>query len=100
MATPISSRTALLRALSRGPGYGLQLIERIAAATSGHLVLNRGRVYVVLHQLEEAGLVVSHEREEVVPGRLGGGRPRRYYELTSAGRREWEKLRAMLEVRT
>lgn len=94
----ISNRTALLQALSQGPGYGLQLIDRISETSNGHLVLNRGRVYVVLAKLEDEGMVRSYEREEMTgteranDPRRGGGKPRRWYELTELGRTEWQRV--------
>lgn len=73
---------ALLQALNSGPGYGLELIERVAKKTKGKLLLGQGSVYPALRDLERDGLVVSYDGE-TTPER--GGRPRRYYRLTAAG---------------
>jgi len=87
----LSARTALLLTLVAGPGFGLDLIQRARERTGGTLRLNRGGVYVALRTLEREGLVQGWMR------RLPGvGRPRRYYELTSAGISEAEKARAAL----
>jgi PadR family transcriptional regulator PadR len=87
----ISARTALLLALQAGPGFGLELIERVRERTRGGVRLNRGGVYLRLRALEERGLVRGWKGT-----RRGVGRPRRYYELTPSGIRELEKARATL----
>ena len=96
MAPPITTRAALLRALAAAPGYGLQLIERVSESTDGVVNLNPTRVYAELHVLERDGLVESYEREEYDPRRRGGGKPRRWYELTADGKQEWQRIRKAL----
>lgn len=83
----LSSRTALLQALRQGPGYGQQLMRRVAVATRGRARLVPGSVYPALQALEKAGRVRSWT---VIPGRARGGRARTYYELTVDGVREAE----------
>ncbi len=83
----IASRTAILQALRRGPGYGRQLMRRVAAATGGRASLAPGSVYPNLKALEKARLV---RKWTVIAGRARGGRARTYYELTVAGIREAE----------
>jgi PadR family transcriptional regulator PadR len=73
---------ALIDALVHGPGYGLDLIERVNKQTQGRLVLGQGSVYPHLRELEREGLLESYEGEPL-PQR--GGRPRRYYKLTAKG---------------
>ena len=80
----LDTRTALLQALIRGESYGLELIERVRDLTEGRMKLMQGRVYPLLRELEREGLLKSYDGEPVSER---GGRPRRYYELTSAGRR-------------
>jgi PadR family transcriptional regulator, regulatory protein PadR len=82
MDSPVTARAALLQALVRGPGYGLDLIERVKKQTGGKLSLGQGSVYPTLRDLEREGLLESYEGEPV-PER--GGRPRRYYRLNAAG---------------
>lgn len=81
---PVTARAALLQALLDGPGYGLELTERIAARTNGRVALRDGSVYPALRAMEREGLLRSWESAPL-PDR--GGRPRRYYELTAEGRR-------------
>ncbi len=80
----ISAKTALLAALISGPGFGLELIDRVQGRTNGQVKLNQGSVYPALRSLEDEGLVHSYEGE---PTPERGGRPRRYYEITGEGRR-------------
>lgn len=82
--SPVSAKAALLQALISGPGYGLDLIERVSKHTNGAIQLCQGSVYPALRDLEEDGLLKSFESEPI-PER--GGRPRRYYKLTAKGAR-------------
>jgi PadR family transcriptional regulator PadR len=80
----IDPETALLQALLDGPGYGLELIERVKDKTQGRVTLQMGNTYPVLRALEREGLLESY-RGESVPERAG--RPRIYYRLTGEGLR-------------
>jgi PadR family transcriptional regulator, regulatory protein PadR len=82
MDAAVSAKAALLQALVRGPGYGLDLIERVKKQTNGKLVLGQGSVYPALRELEREGLLESYEGDPL-PER--GGRPRRYYKLNALG---------------
>jgi PadR family transcriptional regulator PadR len=84
MESPITTKAALLQALIRGEGYGLELIDRVKERTKGKVPLHQGTVYPALRELERDGLVKSWDGEPL-PER--GGRPRRYYKLTAAGQR-------------
>lgn len=94
----VSARTALLLALARGEGFGLQLICRVSDLTSGVIELKQGSVYPALLALEKEGLVTSWDMHPE-PG--FGGRPRVVYRLTKAGRdrakRERETLQKLIE---
>jgi DNA-binding PadR family transcriptional regulator len=68
-----------------GPSYGNALIERIDAVTAGVLHVNPNTMYPLLRQLEARGLV---QGEWEHPER----RSRRYYSLTSEGRKEYRRL--------
>jgi PadR family transcriptional regulator PadR len=69
----------LLAALEDGPRHGYAIMELLRAGSGGQLDLPTGTIYPALHRLERAGLVRTRW-EEV------GGRRRRLYELTPAGR--------------
>jgi PadR family transcriptional regulator PadR len=75
----------VLALLDDGPRYGLEIVRELDAA--GQLMTSQGTVYPLLNRLRDAGLVSS--RWEVAEGE----RPRRYYELTRAGRRELTEFR-------
>jgi PadR family transcriptional regulator PadR len=83
-ASNLNVKGALLQALIRGEGYGLELIDRVRERTKGAVVLKQSTVYPALRALEKEGLVESYERNPL-PER--GGRPRVYYSLTADGRR-------------
>ena len=87
----LGAQTALLLALARGPGFGLELIADLAQRSNGLLRLNRGGAYLALRQLERQGLVHAWMRH--LPR---SGRPRRYYELTPEGILRAEELSAAL----
>ena len=70
----------LLAMLEEGPRHGYAVIEALRAASAGRFDLPTGTVYPALHRLERAGLLRG--RWSTV-----GGRRRRTYELTAAGRR-------------
>ena len=76
----LAAKTALLQALT-APGYGLQLIERVRRRSDGRVRLNLGSVYPALRSLQRQGLVTVSRQDTPA----GGGRPRRYYELTLEG---------------
>ena len=79
----VTTKTALLQALISGPGFGLELIERVEKRTNGKVSLHQGSIYPALRDMERDGLLESYDGEEVIPER--GGRPRRYYKLTGKG---------------
>ena len=70
----------LLATLEAGPRHGYGVMEALRAGSDGRFDLPTGTVYPALHRLERAGLIRSRWSTE-------GGRRRRSYELTAAGRR-------------
>jgi PadR family transcriptional regulator, regulatory protein PadR len=86
----VTSRGALLLALLRGPGYGLELLKRVETLTDGHVRLLQASVYPTLRALEDEGLLTSFEGEPVAER---GGKPRRYYKLTAIGQRDAASIR-------
>jgi DNA-binding PadR family transcriptional regulator len=82
MESPLTTRVALLQALREGPGYGSDLIRRVARITEGALRLSAARVYPCLKAMERDGLASARR---VAPRRRRGARSRTYYELTPRG---------------
>jgi PadR family transcriptional regulator PadR len=70
----------LLAALEAGPRHGYAVMEALRAGSGGRFDLPTGTVYPALRRLERAGLVHGDWVE-------AGGRRRRAYQLTAAGRR-------------
>jgi DNA-binding PadR family transcriptional regulator len=70
----------LLASLEAGPRHGYAIMEALRAGSGGQFDLPTGTIYPALRRLERAGLVQGTWSE-------AGGRRRRVYELTAAGRR-------------
>jgi DNA-binding PadR family transcriptional regulator len=73
-------RTALLAALSEGPGHGYDVMQTLEEKTGGAWRPSPGKVYPTLQLLEDEGLVRSSEREG-----------KRIFEITEAGRTEVDR---------
>jgi PadR family transcriptional regulator PadR len=80
----------VLHLISREPAYGNLLIEEIERITDGVISANPNTIYPLLRDLEERGLI---EGQWEHPNR----RTRRFYSITSAGRKEYRRLVAELE---
>lgn len=74
---------AVLLAVAREPRYGLDILRHLEFA---NLVLAEGTIYPLLARLEREGLLSA----EWVEGE--GPRPRKYYQLTLAGRARMRKM--------
>ena len=70
----------LLAVLEDGDQHGYAVIEALRERSQGAFDLPTGTIYPALHRLQRTGLL--HSRWETV-----GGRRRRVYTLTDAGRR-------------
>lgn len=80
----------LLAVISRKRTYGYEIIlELNRRGTPLFHNIREGTLYPVLYRLEDAGLVTG---EQCVP--QGGGRTKKYYEITQQGR---EMLRDMAQ---
>jgi PadR family transcriptional regulator PadR len=80
----------VLHLISREPAYGNRLIEEIEEITNGVISVNPNTIYPLLRDLEERGLI---EGQWEHPNR----RTRRFYSITSEGRKEYRRLVAELE---
>jgi PadR family transcriptional regulator PadR len=86
----------LLAILLAGPMHGYAVLEALRIRSGGHLDLPSGTVYPALHRLEATGLAASDWAEV-------GGRRRRVYRITPAGRRaldghrrEWQEMTSVI----
>jgi PadR family transcriptional regulator PadR len=78
----------VLHLLEPGEAYGYEIVTKLTRETDGALEVTDGTLYPVLYRLERAGFVTVRWD---TPGR---GVPRKYYQLTDAGRQELATLTA------
>jgi PadR family transcriptional regulator PadR len=77
----------VLHLLAAGEAYGYEIVSKLTRETNGALEVTDGTLYPVLYRLERAGVVsVRWETQD-------RGVPRKYYQLTDAGRAELVRLR-------
>jgi PadR family transcriptional regulator PadR len=83
----------ILRTLQTGPLHGWAVSERIQQISQDVLRVNQGSLYPALHRLEHRGWIKAEW------GISELGRRARFYQLTTAGRKQleietkdWEKL--------
>lgn len=69
----------VLAVVARQPSHGYAIIEALRLRSGGRLELAEGTIYPALYRLEQAGYLASDARTV-------GGRLRRTYRLTVAGR--------------
>src|SRR5689334_3757799 len=72
---------AVLKLLERSEMYGYQLVEALAQRTEGVLDMGQSTLYPLLYNLEAKGLIEATWRDG------DSGRERKYYRLTSKGKR-------------
>jgi PadR family transcriptional regulator, regulatory protein PadR len=78
----------LLNLLSRGEMYGYEILPEASRRSAHAFEFKEGTLYPALHQLEKKGYLKAQWRT------ARNGRVRKYYSLTSKGRkagREYEK---------
>ena len=80
----------VLHLIDREPQYGNRLIEEIEQITEGVISVNPNTIYPLLRELEARGMIKGDWEH---PDR----RTRRYYSITTAGRREHQRLRDEVE---
>ncbi len=88
-----SSAMLVLRLLDEGDMYGYQITEQLAERSQNVFEMKSGTLYPLLHTLEQKGFVTAYQRTE-------GGRERRYYAITEAGRRQLAEKREEWESYT
>jgi len=97
MDSPITVRALVILVLDTGPAYGLELRARIAACTGGIVHPGEGAIHSAIASLGRDGLIEEHRVEH----HPGGGRPRRFWRLTEAGRlADLEIRRTLAAVRS
>jgi DNA-binding PadR family transcriptional regulator len=82
-----SAELAVLALLEKESLYGFEIAKQIEVQSGGSLRFTMASLYPMLYELEKRGLVKA--QWEANPA----GRDRRYYSLTTKGRKELEPLR-------
>lgn len=93
-----SAMPLVLAILDEGESYGYAILKRINELSAGELDWTDGMLYPLLHRLDRLGYVEARWDSPE------GGRRRRYYRITPAGRaalseqrRQWEVVAAALQ---
>jgi PadR family transcriptional regulator PadR len=76
-----SSKPMVLSIIAAGETYGYEIIQKVRELSGGYIEWSDGMLYPVLHRLEREGLIDSEWKEAET------GRERKYYFLTSEGRK-------------
>lgn len=82
-----SAEIAILSLLTEQPLYGFEIAKNIEERTGGALHFTLASLYPMLYELEKRGWIVGNWQAN------DGGRDRRYYSLTSAGKKQLAPLR-------
>jgi PadR family transcriptional regulator, regulatory protein PadR len=89
----------LLSLLSERPMYGYEILLEATRRSARAFQMKEGTLYPALHKLERGGFLKSEWKESAV------GRSRKYYNLTSKGRRtarskrlQWESISSALRA--
>ena len=75
----------LLSTLQEGAKYGYLIQQSLKDGSAGEIDIKAGTLYPILHKLESEKLVRSRWDDST-------GRRRKWYEVTAAGKRRFEKL--------
>ena len=82
----------VLAILDEGENYGYAILKRIDELSGGELEWTDGMLYPLLHRLDRLGYVEARWDSP------WGGRRRRYYRITQAGRNALSEQRRQWEV--
>lgn len=82
----------VLAILEEGESYGYAILKRIDELSGGAMGWTDGMLYPLLHRLDRLGYVEARWDE------ASGGRRRRYYRITPAGRKALAEQRRQWEV--
>ncbi len=76
----------ILRLLSEKDMYGYEMIDTLGKRSENVFELKAGTLYPLLHSLEDKNYLTSYEQEVL-------GKVRKYYSITSEGKKFLEKKR-------
>ena len=91
----VSGSTAMLvlKLLEENDMYGYEMIEKLRERSENVFELKAGTLYPLLHGLEGKKFLESYEQE-------AGGKTRKYYRITRAGRKHLEEKKKEWETYT
>ena len=75
-----STALLVLSVISKRDMYGYQIIKTIEMESEEVFTLNEGTLYPILHSFEKNGYLTSYKEG------AEGGRERKYYKITAAGK--------------
>ena len=81
----------LLQLLSEKDMYGYEMIETLQQRSNDVFELKAGTLYPLLHGMEARNQLISYEKE-------AGGKVRRYYRITTEGRKELKQKKKEWEI--
>jgi PadR family transcriptional regulator PadR len=84
--------TIILRILLDEDSYGYQISKRIREATGERYVMKETTLYSAFNRLEKNGFIQSYAGDTTL------GKPRTYFRITEAGRRQYREKCAEWEV--
>lgn len=76
-----STTMLILNLLSTGDMYGYQMVRELEERSDNTFTLKEGTMYPILHSLEGQGMVEAYWKDST------SGRKRKYYHITSKGRK-------------
>ena len=83
-----ATKPIVLAILSQGESYGYALIQRVKELSQNEIQWSEGMLYPFLHWMEEEGLIESEWKA------ADSGRSRKYYRISSQGRKELQSEKA------
>jgi DNA-binding PadR family transcriptional regulator len=78
----------ILRLLENSDMYGYQMIEELERRSQNIFTLKAGTLYPILHTLEQQAMIESYDTDS------NSLRPRKYYRITSKGKKMLEDKKA------
>ncbi|MFC1650820.1 PadR family transcriptional regulator [Candidatus Latescibacterota bacterium] len=88
----ICNEALILSALTEGPRHGYQIALEIEEESGGMFQFNHGTLYPILHKLEKKGFIRGNWKHPK------GERKRKYYILTSGGKKYLTNLNIDLKI--
>lgn len=93
-----SMATLVLTLIAKRAMYGYDIMKEIEKTSGQQLTVKEGTLYPILHALEKDGCVEAYWEEK------SGERRRKYYKVTTQGRKhlkqrraEWDKFKNLID---